>query len=102
MTLMELGLHQIEQGLLHFPPDERDDAIRGICSLKLIFKRPASGDAATEEAFAQIEEGMGRLLKSGLLDCFSAASRDEWAEQIAAKAPTFAPDTYQRARKFWR
>ena len=102
MTTLQLGLHQIEQGLACFNPEERDEAIRGICSLKLIFGRKATGNADLEAAYGQIETGIGRILKSGLTDLFSTKGRNEWAEQIATDAETFAPDSAARARKFWR
>ena len=102
MTTLQLGLHQIEQGLLFFKPEERDETIRGICSLKLLFGRKATGNPDLEAAYAQIEAGIGRILKSGLADLFSASGRNEWAEQISKDAGTFAPDSAARARKFWR
>ena len=102
MTTLQLGLHQIEQGLAFFKPEERDEAIRGICSLKLLFGRKSTGNADLEAAYGQIEAGIGRVLKSGLTDLFSTKGRNEWAEQIATDAETFAPDSAARARKFWR
>jgi hypothetical protein len=98
MTLRQFGLHQIEQGLLFFKPEERDEAIRGICSLKLLFGRKVTNNPELEEAHDQIEEGIGRIIKSGLTDLFS----DDWAEGLGRDAETFAPDSAARARKFWR
>ena len=102
MTLRQFGLHQIEQGLLFFRSEERDEAIRGICSLKLLFGRKVSKNPALEAAYKQIEEGIGRILKSGLTDLFTANARNEWADGLARDASTFAPDCAARARKFWR
>jgi hypothetical protein len=102
MTLRQLGLHQIEQGLLFFKPEERDAAIRGICSLKLLFGRKSSGNPELEAAYGQIEAGIGRILKSGLTDLFSSSARQSWAAGLARDAETFAPDSASRARKFWR
>lgn len=102
MTTLQLGLHQIEQGLAFFKPEERDETIRGICSLKILFGRKSTGNAELEAAYGQLEAGIGRILKSGLTDLFSAAGRASWAEQIGVDAATFAPDAAARARKFWR
>jgi hypothetical protein len=102
MTTLQLGLHQIEQGLAFFKPEERDETIRGLCSLKLLFGRKGAENPDLAAAYGQIEAGIGRILKSGALDLFSASGRNEWAEQIATDAATFAPDSAARARKFWR
>lgn len=102
VTLRQLGLHQIEQGLLFFSSADRDQTIRGICSLKLLFGRKVTNNPELEGAYHQIEEGIGRILKSGLTDLFTSSGRNDWAEGLSRDAEIFAPDSAARARKFWR
>ena len=102
MTGRQRALHEIEQALAHFTPQDRDEMARGIMGLQLLFQRKPQDRPEVEAAFSQLEGGIVDLLSSSATSFFSKAGRDRWADGLIVDAGRFAPDLCARARRFAR